>query len=97
MIFGHQKDLADDLAGGQVALDSEERCEAELAINRASDLSGDANRVPARFWHQNSLDCASIFQAKQVPPGAVARIERVGDLRYTEIVLLGQPAAQVHG
>ena len=45
-VIEHGNDLAHDLSGAQVAFDTQQRSEAELAIHSAAYLAGDADRCP---------------------------------------------------
>ena len=51
-----EPDLADDLGGGQVAVEALLRGRAEGAVHRAADLAGDAQRAAAGLGDEHHLD-----------------------------------------
>ncbi len=44
LIVEYGADLPDNFSSGKIPLDSEQRCQTELAIDRATDLAGNTNR-----------------------------------------------------
>src|SRR5579884_1714096 len=46
LVLQHGRDLPNNFSGRQVAFDAEQRCQAELTIDGAPDLTGNADRGP---------------------------------------------------
>src|SRR5262249_36063572 len=78
-----QQHLSDDLSSGQTAFEAEQGGHAELAVHRTAHLTRDADRVAANLGHEHGFDCSAVFEAQQVAPGAIGRMELLGDLRQS--------------
>ncbi len=75
------KNLAHDLARRQIPLQTHQRGQAELAIDRAADLARNADRVAALFRHEHGFNRAIILEPQQIAARAVARVESVFEPR----------------
>ena len=84
VVARHQQHLADDFAGGQVALQAQQRGHAELAVHRTAHLARDADGVALAFGHQHGLHRAPVVEPQQVAPRAVGGLVAARDLRQAE-------------
>ena len=63
--------LRDDFARIEVPLQAHQGGQAELAVDRAADLGGNAQRVAGLLWNEDRLHAASVAHAQQVAHGPV--------------------------
>ena len=94
---GDKENLTDNLARGQVAFDAHLRGEAELAIDRAPYLGGNADRIATVLGHEYGLNGASVFQLKQVPARTVGGVKPRFGFRQSDGEPLGQRLSQRRG
>ncbi len=71
-------DLAGDFARGEVALQAKLRGQAELAVDRAADLAGDADGGPTRFHRMSSVPVAAAGWGSRLPTLFANAAERMG-------------------
>ena len=92
---GQHADLTGDLARREVAHEPHLAGETEVAVHRAADLAGDAERLPRRVGDEDRLDALAVGELKQELPRAVGRARLVHQLRRGDDELLRQLRAQL--
>ena len=87
--------LADDLVGGEVAVEALLRGRAERAVERAAHLRGDAERAAVGLRDEHHLEGLHAVGAQQPLAGAVGRVVARDDLRRADHGALGELRAEI--
>ena len=93
----HGREMRDDLAGAEVALEALLPRGAKFAAQRTADLRGDAGRVMVAVVHQHRLDVLAVVEPPQVLARAVGGRLPLAQLRQPDLQQLGQTLAQRFG
>ena len=70
-VFCQHANLAGDFAGREIAHQAHFAGEAEAALHRAADLSGDAEGLARCIGDEHGLDAPAVFELQQKLHGAV--------------------------
>ena len=84
----------DDLGDAEVTVETLLGGGAERAVQRATDLRGNAQRATIRFGDEHRFDAVAAIQPDQPLVGAVAGSLVERDRRWADLGSLGQPFPQ---
>jgi len=105
VFFERDENLRDDFAGREIADESELRGEAELAVDSAAGLRGDADGLAAVAGHEDGLDASGAGggavvagrEGEEVADGAVVRFVTLTDYRKRDFCFVGEAFAECGG